>query len=108
MIDTKFIKERKEFFAVLSSIIFIFLIYILLYALNDWSWTGTRASGFCEEVRESWIREPANTISNLAFIFVGLYILWLAQYDSIEGDPSLSNRSWFLIMYAISCTAVGV
>lgn len=108
LIDNEYIKERKEFFAVLAGIVFIFLAYILIYALNDWSWTNTSASGFCEKVRESWIREPANTISNLAFIFVGLYILWLAQYDYIEEDPSLSNRSWFLIMYAISCTAVGV
>ncbi len=108
LIDNEYIKERKEFFAVLTGIVFIFLAYILIYALNDWSWTNTSASGFCEKVQDGWIREPANTISNLAFIFVGLYILWLAQYDSIEGDPSLSNRSWFLIMYAISCTAVGV
>ena len=108
LIDNEYIRERREFFAVLTGIVFIFLAYILIYALNDWSWTNTSASGFCEKVQDGWIREPANTISNLAFVFVGLYILWLAQYDPTDGHPSLSNRSWFLIMYAISCIAVGV
>jgi hypothetical protein len=108
LIDNEYIRERREFFAVLTGIVFIFLAYILIYALNDWSWTNTSASGFCEKIQDGWIREPANTISNLAFVFVGLYILWLAQHDPTDGHPSLSNRSWFLIMYAISCAAVGV
>jgi predicted membrane channel-forming protein YqfA (hemolysin III family) len=108
LIDNKYIRERKEFFSVLAAVIIIFLLYGILYAVNDWSWSDTRATEFCEEVSESWIREPANTISNLAFVFVGLYILWLAKDDPIDGPPSMSNRSWFLIMYAISCTALGV
>ena len=108
LIDNKYIRERKEFFVVLTVIISIFLLYGILYAVNDWTWTNTSASGFCEKVQDGWIREPTNTISNFAFIFVGLYILWLAKDDPTDGTPSMSNRSWFLIMYAISCTAVGV
>ena len=108
MIDNKYIQERKEFFSVLAGVITFFIIFILLYVLNGWNWSGTEATNFCEEVKDEWIREPANTISNLAFIFVGLYILWLAKDDPIDGPPSMSNRSWFLIMYAISCTALGV
>ena len=108
LIDNKYIRERKEFFSVLAGTIAIFLLYGILYAVNDWSWSDTSASGFCEKVQDGWIREPTNTISNFAFIFVGLYILWLAKDDPTDGHPSMSNRSWFLIMYAISCTALGV
>ena len=108
MIDKKYIEERKEFFSVFFAISTIFVIYGLLYILNGWEWTGTSASGYCERVRETWIREPTNTISNLAFVFVGMYILWLAQYDPSEGKPSLSTRSWFLTLYGISCVAVGM
>ena len=108
MIDKKYIEDRKEFFSVLFVISIIFVIYVLAYLLNDSTWSNTTASGYCERVRDSWIREPTNTISNLAFVFVGMYILWLAQYDPIDGKPSLSNRSWFLTMYAISCVAVGM
>jgi hypothetical protein len=111
LIDKKYIQEhpRKEFFSVFFAICIIFVVYGLLYILNDWQWTGTSASGYCEKVSETtWIREPTNTISNLAFVFVGLYILWLAQYDPTEGKPSLSTRSWFLILYGISCVAVGM
>ena len=108
MIDKKYIEDRKEFFSVLFVISVIFVIYVLAYLLNDSTWSNTTASGYCERVRDSWIREPTNTISNLAFVFVGMYILWLAQYDTVDGKPSLSNRSWFLTMYAISCVAVGM
>jgi len=108
LIDNKQFQERKEFFSVLAGVIAFFVIFILIYALNGWVWTDTTDSGFCEATRESWIREPVNTLSNLAFVFVGLYILWLAKDDPIGESPSLSTRSWFLIMYAISCVAVGV
>ena len=111
MIDNKYIRERKEFFAVLSGIIFIFLIFAFI-GKDGWGTESESKIGevaqYCERIQEGWIREPANTISNLAFIFVGLYILWMIQYDPTDGYPSLSTRSWFLIMYAISCAAVGV
>jgi|TARA_B100000959_G_C14845327_1_gene567779 hypothetical protein len=111
LIDNKYIRERKEFFAVLSGIIFIFLIFAFI-GKDGWGAESESKIGevaqYCERIQEGWIREPANTISNLAFIFVGLYILWMIQYDPTDGYPSLSTRSWFLIMYAISCAAVGV
>ena len=71
MIDKKYIEERKEFFSVFFAISTIFVIYALLYILNGWEWTGTSATGYCERVRETWIREPTNTISNLAFTTSG-------------------------------------
>ena len=91
MIDKQYIKDRKEFFYVFFAISTIFVIYALLYILNGWEWTGTSATGYCERVRETWIREPTNTISIIAFVFVGMYILWQAQYDPTEGKPSLST-----------------
>jgi hypothetical protein len=108
LIDNQYVKERKEFFVGLAITLTFFFVFFVMYALNDWSWSNTSDTGYCEEVREGWIREPSNTISNLAFVFVGLYILWLAQYDSVEGKPSLSNKSWFVFFYAASCIAVGV
>ena len=72
MIDKKYIEDRKEFFSVLFVISVIFVIYVLAYILNDSTWSNTTASGYCERVRDSWIREPTNTISNLAFVFVGI------------------------------------
>lgn len=31
---------------------------------------------FCEENLCAWVKQPANTFSNLGFIFVGFFILW--------------------------------
>ena len=61
LIDNKYIQDRKEFFSVFFAISAIFVVYGLLYILNDSSWTNTSASGYCEKVIEnSWIREPTN------------------------------------------------
>ncbi|MDP6534412.1 MAG: ceramidase domain-containing protein [Candidatus Poseidoniia archaeon] len=114
MINNEYLCKRREFFVVFGGIITIFAIFALIYTLNDNSW-GTESesgigdvAGYCERIQAGFIREPANTWSNLPFILVGLYVLWMMQYDSRDGLPSLSNRSWFTLMYGMACTAVGV
>ena len=114
MIDDEYIRERREFFTVLVGVVVIFALFALTYTLNDNSWGAESESGisdvagYCERIQAGFIREPANTWSNLPFILVGLYVLWMMQYDSRDGLPSLSNRSWFTLMYGMACAAVGV
>lgn len=50
---------------------------------TDCPWAGFRTSEmhFCEEELCAWITQPANTWSNLAYIFVGIYIIYLARKD---------------------------
>jgi len=114
MIDSGYIRERREFFTVLVGIVAIFAIFALTYTLNDDSWGAESedgigdVAGYCERIKAGFIREPANTWSNLPFILVGLYVLWRMQYDSVGGRPSLATRSWFTLMYGVACAAVGV
>jgi hypothetical protein len=114
MIDNEYIRERREFFTILVGIVAIFAAFALTYTLNDDSWGAEsdngigEEAGYCERIQAGLIREPANTWSNLPFILVGLYVLWRMQYDSRDGLPSLSNRSWFTLMYGMACVAVGV
>ena len=39
---------------------------------------------FCEAVRESWIRQPANTWSSLAFVVAGLWMLGQRQAGRVQ------------------------
>ena len=52
-------------------------------------WLGPdagRGDGFCEAAVSGWVRQPANTWSNLAFVVAGLAVAWRA------GAPS--GRLW--------------
>ena len=39
------------------------------------------ASRWCERVSGGLFREPLNTLSNLGFMVVGLYIFWIISHD---------------------------
>jgi hypothetical protein len=41
-----------------------------------WSHLAAGSMSFCERRLCAWVVEPANTWSNLAYIFVGLYLVW--------------------------------
>jgi Ceramidase len=53
----------------------------LVLAAARWGWLGAdvgRGDDFCEASRTGWIRQPANTWSNLGFVVAGLAIAWYA------------------------------
>ncbi|MFL6176023.1 MAG: ceramidase domain-containing protein [Ornithinibacter sp.] len=53
----------------------------LVLAAARFGWLGPdvgRGGGFCEAARPGWIRQPANTWSNLGFVIAGLAIAWYA------------------------------
>ena len=39
-----------------------------------WNWLKQSPPGFCEETLCAWVREPANTWSNVAYLIVGLIV----------------------------------
>ena len=49
----------------------------LVLAAVRWGWLGPdvgRGDGFCEAARPGWVRQPANTWSNLGFVLAGLAV----------------------------------
>ena len=51
-------------------------------------WLGPdvgRGAGFCEAARDGWVRQPANTFSNLGFVVAGLVIGWHAGRVRLHG-----------------------
>lgn len=52
-------------------------------------WLGAdvgRGANFCETARGGWVRQPANTVSNLGFVVAGLAIAWRARLPQNLGD----------------------
>ena len=60
----------------ISFLVFYFIFWILgiLHPLESRDAIGT-ISGWCERVSGGLFREPVNAVSNLGFVFVGLWIL---------------------------------
>lgn len=51
-------------------------------------WLGPdvgRGDDFCEAARDGWVRQPANTFSNLGFVVAGLTVAWHAGRVRLGG-----------------------
>lgn len=51
-------------------------------------WLGAdvgRGANFCEAARDGWVKQPANTLSNLGFVVAGLVIAWHAGRTTLDG-----------------------
>lgn len=70
----------------LPSIVALFsLLSVSLFAIIGWPGEFVGAgSGFCEEFRETTIRQPANTWSNLGFIVTGVWLVRVVKFDVRE------------------------
>lgn len=52
-------------------------------------WLGAdvgRGADFCEAARDGWVKQPANTLSNLGFVVAGLAVGWRARTPEHLGD----------------------
>src|SRR6478735_97334 len=51
-------------------------------------WLGAdvgRGANFCEAARDGWVKQPANSFSNLGFVVAGLVIAWHAGRARLNG-----------------------
>src|SRR6478736_2444579 len=51
-------------------------------------WLGVdvgRGANFCEAARDGWVKQPANTFSNLGFVVAGLVVAWHAGRTQLFG-----------------------
>jgi hypothetical protein len=56
---------------------------VLMYLAARDGWLGAdvgRGSEFCEAARHGWLKQPANALSNLGFVAVGVLIGWHAGH----------------------------
>ena len=81
----------------------------LVVASARWGWLGPdvgRGDGFCEAARPGWIRQPANTWSNLGFVTAGLAIAWYAGERARLG-VTLGAHPGLATAYAVLVVLLG-
>lgn len=69
-------------------------------------WLGPdvgRGANFCETARDGYLKQPANTLSNLGFVVAGLLVGWHARHPDRLGDTLLRHRG---LGAGFACTVV--
>ncbi len=65
-----------------------------------------RGADFCEAARDGWVRQPANTWSNLGFVLAGLAVAWRARRPELLG-AALGRRPGLATAYACLVVLLG-
>ena len=92
------------------------LIALLLYGLTgieaDWStWrqaTCMPADCFCEALRVGWVRQPANSWSNLVFVLVGLLAIRGPKPDASRASTPMRDDLMVRGLYGFTALVVGI
>lgn len=72
-------------------------------------WLGPdvgRGANFCEAARDGWVKQPANTFSNLGFLLAGLATAWRCGRRDLIGDV-LPRHDPLAPAYACLVVALG-
>ncbi len=81
----------------------------LLALAVRFGWLGAdvgRGANFCEAARDGWVKQPANTLSNLGFVVAGLAVGWRARSQEYLGD-TLPRFSGLATGYACMVVLLG-
>lgn len=96
--------------ALLISILFLVAFYFLglsgVINSTDTSLIG-EASRWCERVSAGAFREPVNTLSNLGFMIVGLYLFWIISTDNQLNSNKFIGITSISLTYAIAAWWLG-
>jgi hypothetical protein len=83
---------------------------ILVYFGITNAWFGEAREGimlFCEHARDGYIKQPANSFSNLAFSIVGLYIAWFVYKNKFQKTNAMSNSFFYPMVLSFSLIILG-
>ena len=99
------INNRNYFFiALIISLTFLLIFTLLshfgLIQSEDSAYLIGEASRWCERVSGGIFREPVNTLSNLGFMFVGLYIFWIISNEHHDSKNLFKGITPISILYA--------
>ncbi len=89
-------KNQKAVFPITLTVAAISFVLFFVSVVNGWfgPWTGT-GDGFCEASHPGLIKQPANTWSNLGFIFAGITIAWQLSKGTFSANRNTITQSFF-------------
>ena len=106
-------KNKLTPFSFALTSIFITILLFIIFGSNGWgpSAANEQAIGeisrWCERVSGGFFREPANTLGNLGFVFVGLYMFYKLSKDATSNHSPLFGSFKIALLYASASTFLG-
>ena len=106
-------KNKLTPFSIALTSIFITILLFIIFGSNGWgpSAANEQAIGeisrWCERVSGGFFREPANTLGNLGFVFVGLYMFYKLSKDATSNHSPLFGSFKIALLYASASTFLG-
>jgi hypothetical protein len=82
-------------FPIVALIAALILLYIAL-TNGLLGQAGIRGLDYCEHSRDAIVKQPANTYSNIGFIFAGLLIAWQMLKEKYNHNIEQANHNAFL------------
>ncbi len=104
--------KLNPFSFALISVVATFLLF-LVFGYNGWGPAAENEqaigeiSRWCERVSAGFFREPANTLGNLGFVVVGLYMFFRLSKDATQGNSPLFRSFKIALLYASASTFLG-
>ena len=100
--------SKKEFKIALICICIFFLCYFILGMFIWKDIIYEEIDGFCEGKRQGLMKEPMNSLSNFAYVFVGLYILYIFDEFPIKGKNPMLSKNIAPVLYASGSIYIGL
>ena len=106
-------KNKLTPFSFALTSIFITILLFIIFGSNGWGPAATNEqaigeiSRWCERVSGGFFREPANTLGNLGFVFVGLYMFYKLSKDATSNHSPLFGSFKIALLYASASTFLG-
>ncbi len=104
--------KLNPFSLALISVFTTFLLFAF-FGYNGWGPAAANEqaigeiSRWCERVSSGFFREPANTLGNLGFVVVGLYMFFRLSKDATRGNTPLFGSFKIALLYASASTFLG-
>ena len=106
-------KNKLTPFSFALTSIFITTLLFIFFGSNGWGPAAANEqaigeiSRWCERVSGGFFREPANTLGNLGFVFVGLYMFYKLSKDATSNHSPLFGSFKIALLYASASTFLG-
>ena len=106
-------KNKLTPFSIALTSIFITILLFIIFGSNGWGPAAANEqaigeiSRWCERVSGGFFREPANTLGNLGFVFVGLYMFYKLSKDATSNYSPLFGSFKIALLYASASTFLG-
>ena len=98
--------NRNRIFLITLSFAVVAFSLFMLSVVFGWFGPATDVGGaFCEAARPGLIKQPANTWSNLGFIFAGLLMAWQLSKGTFHKNQNRFTQSNFTAIF-FSCIVV--